>query len=253
MGRKRNIALLVIAGMVGLAAIAWAMRPRDEPAKATVEDAVRSFRAEKAPGSQDERREGPAPGVYRYATRGLESAQAVFAGATHDYDGVSTITLSPGRCGTRERWQVLDGRWSEIEACDDSVWVTEFHEFFGVGQKDSFRCHGGSRSETLVLEPGARFSTSCEGEETSTSSDWRVIAFERVPVGGESFDAIHLESRSAFEGESSGTARREEWRRRADGLLLRLSSQSDADSSAGGGTHYSERYTLRLLDVTPRR
>jgi hypothetical protein len=252
MGRKGKITSVVIACVVGLAALAWLLRPRDEPARATVDDAVRSFRAEGDPRRREGRQRGPAHGVYRYATEGFESAQSLI-GATHDYDGVSTITLSAGLCGELERWQVLEGRWTEVEACRGTYWVTEFHEFFGVGQKDSLRCRGGSGSESLVLEPGARFSSSCDSDGFSISSSWRVIDFERVPVGGESFDAVHLESRSAFEGDNSGTARREEWRRRSDGLLLRLSSESDADSSAGGGTHYSEQYTLRLLAVTPQR
>lgn len=253
MGRKRKITFWVLACVAGLAGLVWLMRPRDEPARATVDDAVRSFRAEGEPGRQEGRREGPTHGVYRYATRGSESVQSVVGGTTHDYDGVSTITLSAGPCGELERWQVLDGRWAEVEACGETYWVTEFHEFYGVGQKDSFRCRGASGSETLVLQPGARFSSSCESEESSILSAWRVVGFERVAVGGEPFEAIHLESRSTFEGESSGTARREEWRRRSDGLLLRLSSESDADSSAGGGSHYEERYALRLLAETPRR
>jgi hypothetical protein len=41
--------------------------------------------------------------------------------------------------------------------------------------------------------------------------------------------------------------------RRSDGLLLSRWSQTEADSSEGGGSHYSERYTIRLLSTTPRR
>jgi hypothetical protein len=252
MGRKGKITLSVIFCVVGLAALAWVLRPRDEPARATVGDAVESFRAEGDSGRPDQGGRPP-HGVYRYATRGSESVQTPVGGATHHYDGVSTITLSSGPCGELERWQVLEGRWTEVEACGDTYWVTEFHEFFGVGQKDSLRCRGGTGSESLVLEPGARFSSSCDADGFSISSAWRVVDFEPVAVGGDAFDAVHLESRSTFEGDNSGTARREEWRRRSDGLLLRLSSESDADSSAGGGSHYTEQYSLRLLAVTPRR
>lgn len=253
MGRKRKITLLVVVCMVGLAALAWTKRPRDDPARATVGDAVRSYRAENDSARQEARSAGPAHGVYRYATQGSESAQTPIVDATHSYDGVSTITLSAGFCGELERWQVLAGRWGEVEACGKTYWVTEFHEFFGVGQKDSFRCRGGSVTESLAFRPGDRFSSSCESEESSISSAWRVVGFDSIAVDGEPFDAIHLVSRSAFDGDTSGTARREEWRRRSDGLLLRRSSESDVDSSAGGGTHYSEQVKLQLLSVTPRR
>jgi hypothetical protein len=259
--RGRTIALLAAACIVVLAALAvlaWLNRPRDEPVRASVGDAVRSFRSERgAQGSSGSPQEAP-PGVYRYATRGSETVKTVVGGATHDYDGVSTVTISPGRCGTQERWQVLDGRWSEGEACPAakggaSARVTEFHEFFGTGQEDSFRCSDVSASVTPPLQPGERFSSVCRSEDSSISTSSRVVAVERVAVGGEAFDATRIESRSVLSGGTSGTARREEWRRRSDGLLLRRSAASEADTSAGGGSHYSERYTLQLLSAQPRR
>jgi hypothetical protein len=255
--KRANIALLVFACVLGLAVLAWLNRPRDEPAKATVDDAVRSFRAQGDSGRNGGEPGEPALGVYRYATRGSESAQSELAGATHDYGGVSTITLSAGRCGVRERWQVLAGRWSEGEACTDSgggtLRITEFHEFFGVGQEDSFRCRGESISRSATQRPGARFASTCESDGSSISNGSRVVGVETVSVGRETFDAVHVESRSLIEGENSGTARSEEWRRRSDGLVLRRTVESDADTAAGGGTHYSEQYTIELLSTTPRR
>ncbi|HKB50968.1 MAG TPA: hypothetical protein VKC63_06020 [Solirubrobacterales bacterium] len=258
MGRGRKIALLVAACVVVLAGLAWLNRPRDEPTRPTVDDAVRSFRAESESGGAGAGPKGPALGVYRYATRGSETVKGAAFGATHDYDGVSTIVLSAGRCGARERWQVLAGRWSEGEACpvkngETSTTVTEFHEFFGSGQEDSFHCHGISASGTSTLRAGARFSSVCKSEDSSISTASRVVGVERVAVGAESFDAIRVESRSTLGGKTSGSAKREEWRRRSDGLLLRRSAESEADTSAGGGSHYSERYTLQLLSTKPRR
>ena len=74
-----------------------------------------------------------------------------------------------------------------------------------------------------------------------------------MSVGDETFDALRIVTRNVVEGDPSGTAKREEWRRRSDGLLLRRSAESDVDTSAGGGSHYTERYTIRLLSATPRR
>jgi hypothetical protein len=256
MGRRRRIALLAVGGLAVLAAAAWLARPRDEPTRATVNEAVQSFRAENGAGGAGGGSGEPALGVYRYTTRGSESVKTAILGTTHGYDGVSTIVLGPGRCGERERWQVLAGRWTEVEACavgdgpaPAPVEVTEFHEFFGIGQKDSFHCH----STPLSLKPGARFSSLCESDDSSISTRSRVVGVEIVRVGEEAFDATHVESRSTFGGRNSGTARRDEWRRRSDRLLLRRSVESDADTSRAGGTHYSERYTLRLLSPKPRR
>lgn len=254
MGRGRKITLLAVACLLVIAVFAWLKRPRDEPARATVEDAVRSFRAKNDPSGNEGGPKGPALGVYRYATQGSEAVETAFVGTSHDYDGTSTIVLSEGRCGKRERWQVLSGRWSEAEACESpdgeaSATVIEFHEFFGQGQEDSLQC----RSSPVSERPGARFSSTCKSEDFSISNRSRVVGVEPVSVGGATFDATHVETRSVFGGENSGTASREEWRRRSDGLLLRRSVESEADTSAGGGSHYSERYTIRLLSVTPKR
>lgn len=257
MARGRKIALLGGGALVVLAVLAWLNRPRDEPAKATVADAVRSFRSEDD-AAKRKRAGVPALGVYRYSTRGAESIANPILDTTHDYNGVSTIAVSAGRCGQRERWQVLNGRWSETEACIPAhsaatATVIEFHEFFETGQRDTFHCKGPAGAGPAALKPGARFDSSCESDDSSISTSSRVVGVETVPVGYEDFEAIHIASRSAFEGATSGSASRDEWRRRGDGLLLKRSTESEADTSVAGGTHYSERYTIRLLSTRPKR
>jgi hypothetical protein len=258
--RRRYIALVAVAGIVaGIALLAWLNRPRDDPAKATVGDAVRSFRAGGEGGRHEVGPGEPALGVYRYATRGSESAKTALGGTSHDYRGLSTIVLSAGRCGERERWQVLEGRWTEAESCAGPSGrqlgtVTEFHEFFGVEQEDSFRCEGAAVPGLDDLRPGVQFSNSCESDGSSISNSAKVAGFETVSVGGEPFPAVRVVSMSRLDGETSGTARREDWRRRSDGLLLRRTATSVADASAAGtDAHYSESYTIRLLDPEPRR
>jgi len=257
MGRRRKIALLAVVCLVAVAALAWLNRPRDEPTRATVDEAVRSFRAKNDSGGHGGGRDEPALGVYRYATRGSESSKSSILSATHDYTGVSTIAVSAGRCGERERWQVLAGRWTEVEACaphgERLAALTEYHEFFGFGQEESLRCHGDAPPGPRSLQPGTRFSNFCKAGDSSVSSSSRLVGVDRVSVGNESFDAIHVKTRNTVAGNSSGTAKREEWRRRSDGLLLRRTSASDVDTSAGGGSHYTERYTIRLVSTRPQR
>lgn len=247
---------VVVACVAGLAVLAWLNRPRDEPTRATVDEAVRSFRAQDDGGRGSAGRGARPLGVYRYATRGSETAQSPILDTTHDYDGVSTIVVSAGRCGEVERWEVLEGRWTEGESCPGPhgarfTAATEFHEFFGVEQEDSFRCRGVAMPRPLVVRAG--FSSNCKSEGSSVSNASRVIGFETLTVANEPFQAIHIESHSKLEGEATGSARREEWRRRSDGLLLRRSVSSTADTNLGGGTHYAEQYTLELLDAQPRR
>src|ERR1044071_6433484 len=110
MSRRRVVIVVVLAGVAALALLVWLKLPRDEPKRATVDDAVRSFRAQGEGGGAGAGE--PALGVYRYATAGEEEAEAILS-ASHDYDGVSTITLSAGHCGQLELWRVLEGRWTE--------------------------------------------------------------------------------------------------------------------------------------------
>lgn len=257
MGRRRKIALLATVCLVAVVALAWLNRPRDEPTKATVGEAVRSFRAKGGSGGRGGGSGEPALGVYRYATRGSESTKGPILSTTHDYRGVSTIALSAGRCGERERWQVLAGRWTEVEACaphgERLAALTEYHEFFGFGQEESLRCRGDAPAGPESQRPGTRFSNLCKTGGSSIASSSRIVGVDRVSVGDETFEALRIETRNAVRGDPSGTAKREEWRRRSDGLLLRRLAESDVDTSAGGGSHYTERYTIRLLSTTPRR
>lgn len=219
-------------------------------------DAVRSFRAQGDAGRGGGESGERALGVYRYATQGSESVQSPISDTTHGYDGVSTVVVSEGRCGQVERWQVLEGRWSEGESCpgpqgDRFTAATEFHEFFGFEQEDSFRCRGIVMPRPI--KRGASFSSSCQSEDSSAINMSRVVGIDTVAVAGESFEAIRVQSQSELDGDVTGTAQREEWRRLSDGLLLRRSASTATDTGLGGGTHYTERYTIELLDTQPRR
>jgi hypothetical protein len=255
-GRGAGIALLVVGFVAVLAILAWLNRPRDEPSKASVGDAVRSFREEGGAEGQGGKSGEPGLGVYRYGTRGSESVKGPSFGATHHYGGVSTVVVSAGRCSERERWQVLAGRWTETEACPEPhgktlATVVEFHEFFGSPQRDSFRCRGPSGPSKP--RPGTHYFSLCESKDSSISNRSRFVGTGEIAVGGKRYAAVHIESRSVLSGATVGTSRREEWRRRSDGLLLQRSGISDADTSEGGGSHYTERYAIRLLSTKPRR
>jgi len=255
MGRGGRLALAGGGCLVVLALVAYLAWPRDETSRTTVGDAVRSFRSEAAEARQREGTGEPAPGVYRYGTRGSESVDSPVLNTTHDYNGVSTIVISAGRCSERERWQVLDARWTEGELCpgaggETNGTVVEFHEFFGTAQKDVFHCRG----EDLPLRAGAESESSCSSDDSSISTVSRVLAVEKVRVGAATYDAAVIRSRSEFGGANSGTAVRREWRRRSDGLLLRRAVDSDAKTSTpAGSAHYTERYSIRLLSTTPKR
>jgi hypothetical protein len=254
--RRRSIALAATAVLIVGGVLLWLNWPRDEPTRTSVDEAVASFRHDEASGG--DRSEGPPPGVYRYATSGGESADTAITSTTHDYRGVSTIVRGPGRCGELERWQVLAERWTETETCpgpdgDELVGVHEYHEFYGVAQDDSFHCDGDPVTIPPRAQPGFHFSDKCRSDDSTVVNDSRLVGFGPLRVGGKTFPAVHTITDSRIEGSSSGSSRRDDWRRQSDGLLLRRSAQSSVESGTLGGTHYVESYALRLLDIEPRR
>jgi hypothetical protein len=248
-------------GVVVLATayLVWKHGPIDRTSKATVGDAVSSFReggGGRGAGS------GPLferePGVYRYSTRGSESADTGLLSATHDYDGVSTITISPKGCGVVERWQVLGGRWAEFTSCPtkgdffELVGLVEYHEFFGETRESTYRCTGDAASNRSARQVGKRFKGRCVSKTgASATSTSLVEAIEKVDVGGGPYDAVHTVTDVKLEGDVTGTATREDWRRRSDGLLLRRVTGSEARMSGPIGADYSESYTIQLLSVDP--
>ena len=254
--RGRYIALAAIACLIGGAILAWQNPWRDDPARATVGEAVERFRQGGAASG-----DGPsgAPlGVYRYRTRGSESADTGLLSATHEYDGISTIILSRSRCGVRERWQILAGRWSEADFCipphgSGLREINEFHEFFGNGRENAYRCRGRAPSRRLLRRAGTRFSSRCESDASTADSETRVRGVETVEVGDESIAAMHTTSRVALDGDVSGFTTRDDWRRRSDGLLLRRTVDAEAKRSGAINADYAERYTIELLSINPRR
>jgi hypothetical protein len=252
--RGRLIALVVpVCLLAGF--FAWQNRPDDETRRATVGEAVERFRAGNASG------EGPggaALGVYRYRTRGEESADTGLLSATHDYDGLSTVTIDRGPCGVLERWQVLAGRWTEAEFCVPPKGsglreITEYHEFFGRERENGYRCRGDSPTRRELRRAGTRFSSRCVSGEAMAVSHSRVVEIEEVRVGGMAFDAVHTTSEVDLDGNVTGSTTRNDWRRRSDGLLLRRVVETDARMDGSPDADYSERYSIELLSATPQR
>jgi hypothetical protein len=258
--RGRYIALVAIV-FVGLAVgyLIWENAPRDETERATVGDAVSSFRED---GGADEGGRGPLferePGVYRYSTQGSEYADTGLLSATHEYDGLSTITVKPAGCGVAEKWQVLGGRWAEFTSCTtergffELKGLIEYHEFFGRSRESKYTCTGDSASSRSSRQVGTRFSGRCESKDGDAAiSRSRVASIEQVEVGGKMYDAVHTISEVRLEGDVSGSARREDWRRRSDGLLLRRETSSEAKMSGTIGADYEENYTIQLQSIDP--
>jgi hypothetical protein len=258
--RGRTIALVLAACVVVGAFLAWRLYPRDNTKHVSVGEAVSQFRAEGGgrgggEGALFERE----PGVYRYQTHGSESADTGLISSTHDYDGISTITISPKGCGVVERWEVLGGRWSEFTSCPtkggdffELIGFVEYHEFFGESRRSKYSCTGDPASRRRARQVGKTFHGHCESDENdSATSSSLVAAIENVDVGGKSYPAVHTTTHVKLDGHVTGTAKRDDWRRRSDGLLLKRVSSSDAHLSGTIDADYHESYSIQLLSVNP--
>ncbi len=259
MSRGRYIALGV-GGVAGdVAGVVCQRAPRDETTRATVGEAVSDFR--EAGGGRGagggplfERR----PGVYRYETKGSETADTGLLSATHEYDGISTITIRPSGCGVVEHWQVLGGRWSEFTSCPtqgdlfELKGLVEYHEFFGKSRESKFRCTGDAASDRSSRQVGKTFHGRCVSKDGDVATSSTLVAgIEKVRVGDEYFPAVHTVSEVKLEGGTEGTAARQDWRRRSDGLLLKRTARSDVETSGALSGDYDEDYSISLLSVEP--
>ena len=256
---RRYIAIAAIPCLFVAGYLVWRAFPRDRVVPAAAGEAVQIFR-QRSVGRLSARSGEPEPGVYRYSISGEESVDAAggILSTSHHYRGTSTISMIPTRCGLIERWQVLATRWTEVASCREQggyrlLSVDEMHEFFGVRRDVLYRCREPVRPGPTKLRPGMEWMGHCATDDSSRKSRFRVLGFQRVRVGGRSFEAVHTLTQLRLLGTYSGSASQEDWRRRSDGLLLRRVSRTRGSFGGTVSADYSESYEIRILTLKPDR
>lgn len=244
--------LVLIAGFY-----VWLYFLRDDTTRVDVAKAVSDYRAKSAGSKIDPalREKVPQPGVYRYRTSGGEKLDTMID-SSHDFDGISTITLTPTPCGMKEHWQVLEERWSTTEVCLGRKGaqlrkLDEYHEFFGQSNRTRYDCEEDPVAYTAQLKVGDRWSVHCRSKKGTVVNDVEVVAREIYELEGQRVPALKFETETTLRGDPSGTARRVTWMRRQDGLLLRRESTSQAEVRQAGGGVFKEDFTLELVSLTP--
>jgi len=257
---RRKVLMVIAVAALAIGVVFWRVLPRDHISHVSPSQALHLFKQHMHGDAEVKPAGGPWPqlGVYLYKTQGSEHIEVGPLSRSHDYGGESTVILWTGRCGVVERWQVLATRWSESETCRGRrsgrlTTLREFREFYGVAQEDSFTCEGRSVAAVSDSRPGQRLWSTCKSTTGSVIRDIKVVGATQLRVGGEMVDAVHLTGTSTARGRSTGTAKVEEWRRRADGLLLRRRVDGTFDSDAHGGTSYDEDYLIELISLRPER
>ncbi len=258
----KGIAVLVVIVVLSVAGMAYYLfYPKDSVRKSGVDQALISFRTEMERATGYPKHSGaaiPPFGVYRYATRGSEGIETETASTGHNYGTMTAITVTPTRCGVKERWQPLIESWTEGELClatksSRVVAVRNFHEFFGESKLTSYRCLGGSAPYSAELRQGMHWVTRCRSDSGTVVSDVEVVGLEKVKVEGKPLEAVRLHSSVKLRGDPDGTDTQDSWLRRSDGLLLRRTESSNAHVDAGGGGDFSEHFEIALISTRPQR
>ena len=112
----------------------------------------------------------PLTGVYRYATEGRESIDAL-EGTEHVYPDETTITYATVGCGVEMRWDALVERHDEWNLCVTDAGIElqsnahAYHVFFGQEEIEPILC-----DRTVLLIPSA--STDQAATEAVTGDPW---------------------------------------------------------------------------------
>jgi hypothetical protein len=242
---------LVAAVIVAVAAILFGVVLRDTAEPASIADAVARYRAAAAAGATP-----IPPGVYVYATTGEESISAL-GGTTHRYPARSTITVTKAPCGMTLRWDVLKTRTTTWEICargEEQVVATwiERHVFFGQDDRTTWRCTG------WKWLPGrgssARAPLDCDGGDTTMRGTVENLGVETLAVAGDPVETVHLRVRAAELGVARGPVIEDRWVESETGLPVRIRYRvRTANESPIGDVTFTERFTVRLLTLEPRR
>ncbi len=200
-------------------------------------------------------------GVYTYDTRGFERLSAVFS-SRHDYPGVSTVSVSRGGCGFRERWQPRPERWAEWRYCvQGSRWrlmtQLDYHEFFGQAVRQQFTCTGRFVPRPTVVKKGFRWTDRCRGAGSRITVRYLAVREQTlhlgVRAGGKRVRTVLVRARARLHGRIEGVNVIDSWLSRANGLLVRRAVTSATSlSSPFGKLRDHERYALTARSLAPR-
>jgi hypothetical protein len=199
-----------------------------------------------------------APGVYTYRTSGRESIDAL-GGRSHRYPDVSTITVTREGCGVLVNWRPLRERWDATALCPSARGLelrvdANHHEFFGITDERDFVCERGALLYPATTTPDVAWTARCSSGDVDVVRRGRILGTSEVDVGGRTVTVLEFEVNDEISGASEGTTERTISVVPATGLVVEQSLVTDVrNDSPIGDVHYTERYSIRLTSLDPRR
>ncbi|MBI4882909.1 MAG: hypothetical protein HY826_02505 [Actinobacteria bacterium] len=203
----------------------------------------------------------PALGVYRYATVGRESIDAL-DGAEHVYPDETTITYTSADCGVQLQWDALKERHDVWRLCITSEGIElqptggAYHVFFGQEKVEDLAC---DRSVLLIAaEPPATTSSepaplTCTIGGAPWFPVWQVLERTTRTVQGTDVAVQHVQMTVTDEDQYHEHITLD-WFLDDHGLLIaaELAKETLADTVVGGVT-YKETFSLALISPDPLR
>jgi hypothetical protein len=251
LSRRKTIGLTLV-GIVLVIAAAWAggLFLHDTSQAASISQALRRYRAE-SHGA------GALNGVYRYATTGRESINAL-GGAAHVYPDKTSITAIEVPCGIQLRWAALENRSTTWTFCSTAAGMElrisdERHAFFGQSDHSIYVCSG-----RLIIPKrpviGSAKPFTCRSSRNLEVGVTRVLGRGTVDVEGRSVQVLRVSTDLTISSGDSGNETIEWWLDPATALPLRIELRSRTSRTLFvGRVNYHEDLSLRLLSLTPLR
>jgi hypothetical protein len=199
-----------------------------------------------------------AAGVYTYRTTGRETIDAL-GGRSHRYPEVSTITVTHEGCGALVSWRPLQERWDATTVCPSARGLAlrvdaNHHEFFGITDEREFVCERGALLYPATTTPGVTWTARCSSGDVDVVRQGRILGTSEVNVGGTAVTVLDFEVNDEISGASEGTTERTIRIVPATGLVVEQALVTDVrNDSPIGDVHYTERYSIRLTSLDPRR
>jgi hypothetical protein len=199
-----------------------------------------------------------ASGVYTYRTTGRESIDAL-GGRSHRYPEVSTITVTHEGCGAIVNWRPLQERWDATTLCPSAGGLelrtdANHHEFFGITDEREFVCERGALLYPATTTPGVTWTARCSSGDVDVVRRGTILGTSEVQVGGSALTVLDFEVNDEISGASEGTTERTIRVVPATGLVVEQELVTDVrNDSPIGDVHYTERYSIRLTALAPRR
>jgi len=202
----------------------------------------------------------PAEGVYTYKTKGGESISMF--GAHHTYPDETHATVRHlGGCQWKNTNEVLKEHTDERVLCSKAGSFSQLSQsreitFFGQTDGQTYVCAPPSLQAAVADRAGATWRGTCTSDDGSSADLKRTfVGLERMNVGGDEVEALHLRLDATMTGRAVGGAVENFWLVPGTGLPIRWERDIDTVANTAWGTkvRYRENATFVLESLEPQR